>query len=241
MQKFLQFGKKRIPYVLQESYNRKTLSIAVEDGQILVTIPVGTESETYKKILHKKAPWVLKQLAHFEEMSITPRTLQFRSGEKLPYLGRYYRLKVKKEAVNHPEFRFHRGEFEAILPHQLSSQEYRDHLYPLYRDWIIKKGKPFVDKRMIRFTQRLGKNPCDLTVRNMEKRWGSCTPKGSILLNWRIFLAPVSMVDYVLAHELAHLKEMNHTEAFWNTLRMLLPDYEERKEWLRINGSELYV
>ncbi|WP_318636105.1 M48 metallopeptidase family protein [Bacillus aerolatus] len=61
------------------------------------------------------------------------------------------------------------------------------------------------------------------------------------LLNWRIFLAPVSMVDYVLAHELAHLKEMNHTQAYWGTSRVLLPDYEERKEWLQVNGGQLYV
>ncbi|WP_433947038.1 M48 family metallopeptidase [Paenibacillus sp. SN-8-1] len=242
MQQILQFGKRTIPFSVQESSNRKTLSISVEDGQVMVTIPTGTEEKTYRQILHKKAPWVLKQLAEFEEMSTaTRRILQFRSGEKLPYLGRYYRLKVQQEKIVAPKFRFFKGQFEASLPEQVSTAEHRDHLYPLYRDWIIQKGKTFADKRITRFTQRLGEVPSNLTIRSMEKRWGSCTRNRHILLNWHIFLAPVSMVDYVLAHELAHLKEMNHTPEYWNTLRMLLPDYEERKEWLRINGSQLYV
>lgn len=241
MQQTLQFGKRTIPYILQESRTRKTLSIAVEDGQVFVTIPVGTEAEKYKPILHQKAPWMLKQLAHFDEMSKATRTLQFRSGEKLPYLGRYYRLNVQQEAVSSPTLHFFKGRFEARVPLEASIEEYRDYLYPLYKEWIIQKGKRFANKRIVRFSQRLGKEPASLAVRNMEKRWGSCTPQGRILLNWRIFLAPVSMVDYVLAHEMAHLKEMNHTQAYWDTLRMLLPDYEERKEWLRLNGSQLYV
>ncbi|WP_046173353.1 M48 family metallopeptidase [Domibacillus indicus] len=241
MQQTIQFGKRSIPYILHESGSRKTLGIAVEDGQVIVTIPAGTNTRKYEQILLQKAPWILKQLAHFEEMRVTSRSLQFRSGEKLPYLGRYYRLKVRSEAVSVPTFRFFKGQFEAVVPLEASTEDYRNHLYPLYKEWIIQKGKRFAEKRINRFTQRLGKTPSDLSVRSMEKRWGSCTPQGRILLNWRIFLAPVSMVDYVLAHELAHLKEMNHTQAYWDTLRMLLPDYEERKEWLRLNGSQLYV
>lgn len=241
MQQTIQFGKRIIPYILQESSTRKTLSIAVEDGQVIVTIPSGTEANKYELILSQKAPWMLKQLAHFEEMSSSTRTLQFRSGEKLPYLGRYYRLKVQSKAVSAPSFRFFKGHFEANIPLELTTEDYRAHLYPLYQDWIMQKGKRFASKRIIRFTQRLGESPHDLSVRNMEKRWGSCTAQGRILLNWRIFLAPVSIVDYVLAHEMAHLKEMNHTQAYWDTLRMLLPDYEERKEWLRLNGSQLDV
>src|SRR5690606_6087909 len=122
-----------------------------------------------------------------------------------------------------------------------SLEEQREQLYPLYMKWIREKGQHFAEKRVERFIQRLGKAPTGISVRNMEKRWGSCTPQQKILLNWRIFLAPVSMVDYVLAHEVAHLKELNHTPAYWETLRMLIPDYEERKEWLRVNSNQLYI
>jgi predicted metal-dependent hydrolase len=94
---------------------------------------------------------------------------------------------------------------------------------------------------MTRFTIKLQQTPKKIIIKDQEQRWGSCTPSGNILLNWRIFLAPTSIIDYVLAHELVHLKHMNHSKEYWETLRMLLPDYEQRKEWLRINGRTLNV
>lgn len=241
MKQTLVFGNTRILYTICDSKNRKTLNIAIKDGQLLVTIPSGTKAEVYEPLIRKKAPWILKQLADSEEIKINNRKLRFQSGEKLPYLGRHYRLNVAKATVLTSSLTFSKGRFQAVINKGLSLEEQRDQLYPLYMNWIREKGQHFAERRIERFVQRLGKAPSGIAVRNMEKRWGSCTPQQKILLNWRIFLAPVSMVDYVLAHEIAHLKEMNHTPAYWETLRMLIPDYEERKEWLRINGNQLYI
>ena len=72
-------------------------------------------------------------------------------------------------------------------------------------------------------------------------RWGSCTPDGNIYLNWQILMAPMSIVDYVLVHELAHLKYLDHSPEYWRFVRSILPDYEQRKEWLRINGPTLLL
>lgn len=72
-------------------------------------------------------------------------------------------------------------------------------------------------------------------------RWGSCTATGNLILNWKVFLAPMPVVDYVIAHEMAHLKVMDHSPKFWETLEMLDPGYKEKKEWLRINGRKLYI
>lgn len=235
------FGNKEITYNVVESRKRKHLNIAVSDGEVTLTIPFATQPEVYEPLLRTKASWILKQLADYDELELSNRELQFRSGEKLPYLGRYYRLYVTRSNVFSSTLHFSKGRFEATVPKELSVAEQRDQLFPLYTQWIQEKGQSFAEKRIKRFVQRLGQAPNGIAVRHMEKRWGSCTPQQKILLNWRIFLAPVTMVDYVLAHEVAHLKEMNHTHAYWETLRMLIPDYEERKEWLRINGSQLYI
>ncbi|MDN3436490.1 SprT family zinc-dependent metalloprotease [Planococcus sp. APC 3900] len=235
------FGNKEITYSVVESRKRKHLNIAVADGEVILTIPFATKPEVYEPLLRTKAPWILKQLTDYEELELNNGELQFRSGEKLPYLGRYYRLKVTKNSALSASLHFSKGRFEATVPEELSVDEQRAQLYPLYKQWIQEKGQSFAEKRIQRFIQRLGRAPSGVAVRSMEKRWGSCTPQQKILLNWRIFLAPVTMVDYVLAHEVAHLKEMNHTYVYWETLRMLIPDYEERKEWLRINGNQLYI
>lgn len=241
MKQTLVFGNTRILYTVSDSKNRKTLNIAVKDGEVLITIPLGTKPEVYEPLIRKKAPWILKQLADYEEIEIKSRQIRFQSGEKLPYLGRHYRLYVSKVTASTSSLTFSQGRFQAIIDEGLSLEEQREQLYPLYMKWVREKGQHFAEKRVERFIQRLGKAPTGISVRNMEKRWGSCTPQQKIILNWRIFLAPVSMVDYVLAHEVAHLKELNHTPAYWETLRMLIPDYEERKEWLRVNSNQLYI
>jgi predicted metal-dependent hydrolase len=165
----------------------------------------------------------------------------FLSGEKLPYLGRQYRLKVIKTDTYEPCFRFYQGRFLAEIPTGISEEEHRDILYPLYVNWVKQRANEFAHDRLKRFTLKLQQAPKQVIIKEQEQRWGSCTPAGNVLLNWRIFLAPTSIIDYVLAHELVHLKHMNHSKDYWDSLKMLLPDYEQRKEWLRINGGTLNV
>jgi predicted metal-dependent hydrolase len=138
-------------------------------------------------------------------------------------------------------FRFQQGRFVAEIPEEIPENEHRDILYPQYVDWVKNKAKPFAHDRMKRFTLKLQREPNNIIIKDQDKRWGSCTASGTILLNWRIFLAPASMVDYVIAHELVHLKHMNHSKEYWDVLRMLIPDYEQRKEWFRTNGRSLYI
>jgi predicted metal-dependent hydrolase len=83
--------------------------------------------------------------------------------------------------------------------------------------------------------------PSGAVVKEQKLRWGSCTSMGIINLNWRLFLAPMRIIDYVIVHELAHLRYHNHSKDFWNLVRSIIPDYEERKEWLRVNGPTLII
>lgn len=238
----IQFGKENIPYELTWSNKRKTLGISVHDDNVLVTAPFGTSKELINAVLYKKAPWIRKQLLDYTKINPYSEKKAFISGEKLHYLGRSYRLKVlKDDAIKTAVFKFYRGTFFATVPASLQESQYRDALYPLYKEWIITKANSFVQERYLRFCSKLGETPTQIQIKEQNKRWGSCTPEGKVLLNWRIFLAPTSIVDYVLAHELAHLKYMDHSPQFWNTIKILLPEYEDKKEWLRMNGKQLYT
>lgn len=238
---FIQFGNKTIPYKLTRSHRRKTLSISVDQHGVSVISPAETTLEKIESTLYKKGAWIIKQLADFNEMERKVHKRSFLSGEKLPYLGRQYRLKVYKTDIDKPKFRFYQSRFLVELSKDISEEEQRDILYPLYVDWVKDKGLYFAKDRIKRFTIKLQKEPNKILIKEQEQRWGSCTPTGNILLNWRIFLAPPSIIDYVLAHELVHLKHMNHSKEFWETLGILLPDYEKRKEWLRVNGKTLSI
>ncbi|MDO6657367.1 M48 family metallopeptidase [Anaerobacillus sp. 1_MG-2023] len=237
----IQFGNKNIYYTLKESHNRKTFSISVNQYGVNVVSPPNVPIDKIEDILFKKGPWIVKQLSDFQEMQESVKLRSFVSGEKLPYLGRQYRLKIMKTDQPTPALRFHKGRFYGEVHHSCREEEYRALLRPLYIEWVKRKGDKFTKDRLEPFTLKLQKEPKNVVIKDQEQRWGSCTPEGKLLLNWRIFLAPASIVDYVITHELAHLVHLNHSKEYWDTVRMLLPDYEDRKEWLRLKGATLEV
>jgi len=239
---YIQFGSQTIQYQLNRSSRRKSVSISVDQHGVKVVAPTSAEHDIIENILHKKGAWIRNQLISYEEMEQKILKRKYVSGEKLPYLGRQYLLKVIKTNESlASSFRFHKGQFVAELHKDVSESQYRDMLHPLYIEWVTQKGNQFIKERMKRFAIKFPYQPNSIIVKEQEQRWGSCTPAGNIFLNWRIFLAPASVVDYVLAHELAHLKYMNHSKEYWETLHMLLPDYKAKKEWLRVNGKTLYI
>ncbi|HFK1767249.1 hypothetical protein AT258_24635 [Bacillus wiedmannii] len=239
---YIKFGSQTIEYKLSRSNRRKSVSISVDQHGVKVVAPTAAEHNIIENILHQKGAWIRNQLTSYEEMNQNSLKRKFVSGEKFPYLGRHYRLKVIKISDSlETSFRFHKGQFVAEIHEDVIEDQHRDLLLPLYTEWIMERGNQFSKERMKRFTIKFSHHPNSIKIKDQEQRWGSCTPAGNILLNWRIFLAPASIVDYVLAHELVHLKHMNHSQEYWETLRMLLPDYEAKKEWLRVNGKTLYI
>lgn len=229
----IEFGKTTIPFSIKRSSRRKTIAISVDSNEVVVTAPTETSEEKIYAVVNSKAVWIRKQLLQYEEMTNTAHHRLFLSGEKLPYLGRQYRLKIIKDAtINEATFKFSQGHFIGVVPEDSLKEQYRELLFPLYEEWVKLKGTLFVESRIKRFTQKLQAEPTAIKLKDQQQRWGSCTASGQLLINWRTMLAPVSVIDYVLAHELTHLKYMDHSKNFWNTLRVIYPDYEEKK-----NGS----
>lgn len=237
----IQFGSNVISYQIKYSAKRKKLSIQVDENGVMVIAPNTASEEQIQSIIKQKALWILKQQADFHEMMNYENPRKFLSGEKLPYLGRQYRLKVQKEAIEKASFTYHQGRFVAHVPLHLLEDDYRKTLYPLYKEWVIQKGNSIALERIKKFQQIFPYTPKKVMVKDQQQRWGSCTANEQILLNWHIFLAPMSAIDYVIAHELAHLKVMDHSNAFWETLSTIYPEYEVSKEWLRLNGRKLYI
>ncbi|GAK41830.1 SprT family zinc-dependent metalloprotease [Paenibacillus urinalis] len=237
-----QYGTQTIEYKLKRSDRRKTVSISVNQEGVQVVAPNTAEEHVIENILHRKGTWLRTQLLNFEEMKQSSLQRRFVSGEKLPYLGRQYRLKViRTNDFTAPEINFYQGQFRAYIHTDIPEHQYREILMPLYVEWVKHRGMIFTKDRVSKFTDKFQQYPNKIIIKDQEQRWGSCTTAGNMLLNWRIFLAPASIVDYVLVHELVHLKYMNHSKEYWETVRMLLPDYEQKKDWLRVNGSTLNI
>jgi predicted metal-dependent hydrolase len=226
----IQFGSKLINFRMEYS-NRKSLGITVTpDMEVLVKAPTDTSMEKVKEKIRKKAPWIIKQQSFF--LSFQPKTPQrkFISGETHLYLGRQYRLKVisDKLKVKSEEVKL-KGQFLEVYTHDNSKTK------SMVNEWYLKKSiekiKPLAEELFNTFISRnnLSLITYHLSLRSMPTRWGSCTPKGKIILNPELIKAPKGCIEYVIIHELCHLVHHDHTQKFLDLQTKEMKGWEKWK------------
>jgi predicted metal-dependent hydrolase len=237
------YGTTTIEYNLIRNPNINKVSIAVEwQNGVTVTAPDSLPVEEINNTLHKKGSWILNKWYEVNEIVNPPAPKEYVSGEKFAYLGRQYKLKVRKNnTVKKSSISFYRGHFIANVPANLSAKEQRDELYNEFKKWYIDHGQAKVQERLNMYSTIMNLSASKVSLKEQKMRWGTCTKEGAIYMNWRIMMAPMSVVDYILVHELAHIKYPDHSNDFWRLVQSILPDYEQRKEWLRINGPRLTI
>ncbi|KRF31952.1 M48 family metallopeptidase [Paenibacillus sp. Soil787] len=234
------YGNSTIDYSLTYGTKKKDITVSVDwVNGVGVNAPDNIEQGVIDRILHKKAPWILKKLYEFNEIKQLSIPKEYLSGEKFPYLGRQYRLKVNVSNIRHATLSFHQGRFIAEIPMNWDESQRQQQLYELFRHWYITHGYIKIQERLRFYSAKMECSPSKLIVKDQQMRWGSCTKNGTININWKILMAPMAIVDYVIVHELAHMKQPDHSPAFWATVQSVLPDYESRKEWLRVHGATL--
>jgi predicted metal-dependent hydrolase len=236
-----QYGKTTIDYSIAYKKGKKdvSLSVCLTQGVQLIA-PEGIDTEKLNTILYKKAPWILRKKYELEEVADLPSPKEYVSGEKFAYLGRHYRLKVhKSDKLKKPVLNFKQGRFISEIPDNINEVEKEHELSQLFKEWYVTQGNKKIEERLQIYCPKMELEPSKIAFKGQQKRWGTCTKEGAIYLNWRIMMAPMYIVDYVLVHELAHIKYPDHSPDYWRFVRSILPDYEHRKEWLRVNGPKL--
>ena len=236
---YLDFGGEQISYALTRTSRRKTVAITVGFDGIRVLAPDDLNDAKVSEFVRKKAAWVLRKKAIYLEISGIASPKEFVSGEAFHYLGRPYRLKVVSDPNAVVTRVTARGAnlIAPILPEHdpiIARAAVRSAL----RQWYIKHAEAQFSLRMQSVCQTLGCEPRSISVVDQSKRWGSCDAKGRIRLNWRLVMAPVYLIDYVLAHEACHMLEHNHSRQFWRMLETIMPDYEQRIQRLDSLGHQ---
>lgn len=225
----LRYGSKEF-VVTVVTEKRKHLSITVHpDLRIIVKAPVGIKLEEIEKRLVKRVPWIARQIEYFERFHPLPPPHRYVSGETHVYLGRQYRLRIQHGVK--PRVRLIGRFFEMELPDPKDSSKAEKVL----QGWYTAHAKTLLPRRLTRFLpvfEGLGATLTEVRYRRMKRRWGSCSTKGTILLNTELIKAPIHCVDYVIVHELCHLLHPRHDKNFHRLLGRILPDWKERKERL---------
>jgi predicted metal-dependent hydrolase len=228
---------KDISYEVVRS-RRSTADIVIErDGRVLVRAPQSIPDERIEDMVEAKRYWIYKNLAEWRDLNATRVLREFRNGEGFLYLGRSYRLLLVADQAE--SLLLKGGRF--CLQRDLVDQGDIPAAKAAFRDYYISRGTERITQRVAYFAPKVGVIPRKLDVRDLGNRWASCSPNGNIAFHWKCMMAPQTIIDYIVAHELCHFHHLDHTNAFWNEVDKVMPEYGERKEWLRVNGAGLDV
>lgn len=223
----LDYGRRKIVFFLSFS-SRKNLSISVHpDQKVTVAAPANRSLDDVLSRVKKRAPWIIKQKNYFERFQPLPTERKYVSGETHYYLGRQYRLKVVKSDKNNVKLI---GRYFYIYTTDRNNKKI---VKELLNKWYVKHAEEIFNKRFeicYDCVKRFHILRPQLRLRKMAKRWGSCTNSKTIFINTELVKTPLYCIDYVIMHELCHLKIRKHDNNFYKLLSKCMPDWKKRKE-----------
>jgi len=228
-----------IGWRLDEDRRLKKIHLQVHPQEgLIIRAPVGTPPSTITDIFKSRTGWLL---SYVDEMSRQCPRREYADGELLPLLGEIIRLKLFWQNSSPKAFgQWSGNEVHIILPRLSGEQRdaVRDCLINLYRE---KATDWFPDRVKLLNVRHFGQKVRRITIKSQARILGSCSSLGNLNFQWRLILAPVEVVDYVIIHELAHMEEMNHSKKFWRVVENACPDFKEHRTWLRNMNRTLYI
>ncbi len=227
---------KDIEYYLLPGASRKTTDIVVErDGTIHVRPPLHMSAEQVDDTVYSKRMWIYRTLAEWNSLNSTHVCREWVNGESFLYLGRHYQLTLVDDPVKPLSLKNGRFLLNKALVRSPSATAAKQAFEQLYSQ----KGLERLQARTQYFAPKVGVDFGSITVKDIGYKWAACKRNGDLSFHWKCMMAPPKVIDYIVVHELCHNHHRNHTTAFWDEVDKVLPDYHERKDWLRDNGASL--
>ena len=230
------WGNKQMAYTIRRSTRRrKTVTVSVDSGGgVLLAVPTDFPTPDIDAVVRRKAAWIDEQIRRVKSQDPPLGPREFVSGESVLYLGRHYRLKVCLHSDGPAKLR---GRWLHIPAGAGDSQA--EQVRTALISWLRLRAEGRLPERVDAWRAKVGVPMPPVLLASQRKRWGSCDKHGTIRLNWRIVQAPMRLVDYVVVHELAHLRHRGHGRDYWQAVARVMPDYNRRRKELRELGGRL--
>jgi len=219
----------KIEFEIRNSDRAKYARIDVDLKGITVVIPKDKPIDP-EKFLREKSEWVLEKYNKINDYWARVPDRKFKDGGKFPYLGEDYTIKLSENGSSG----FKDGQI-LISEDKAEQKGTKEIIEEMYRDKVREKIKGIIDE----YSDQIDEDYNKLYIRNQKTKWASCSSKKNLSFNWRLLMAPEKVIEYVVVHELVHLEESNHSTKFWYRVSEILPDYKERRKWLKENSPEL--
>lgn len=235
----IQLGSHTVHYLLRRS-TRRSHGFMINDDGLHVTSPRGASLADIDNAIRAKQRWILTKLFERSERQVMRAlrpTVEWVDGARLPYLGGEIVLRLQEAARSHCAFDADTRELKLGVVPGLIEWQIRERV----KLWFQDEAKRLFGERLDLYAPQVGVSYNSYAISSAGTRWGSCTVAGNIRLNWKLIHYPLALLDYVVIHELAHLREMNHSPRFWAVVGEVFPDYEGAKAALRKRSVEMPV
>jgi len=227
-------GNEEIIYQLRRSPRRRTIGLRIGHAGLVVSVPSRLPQRAWEAVLLEKSGWVLDKLGEMHAQVIP--AFNWQDGQILPFLGSPIEVVVEQGGPrSRPVLS------DGLLRVSLPDSSDMTVLETRVVQWYRREALEFFHHRVTFYARQLGVSVLRLGLSNARTRWGSCTSSGAIRLNWRLIKAPPAVIDYVVAHELAHIVELNHSRAFWQVVAQLCPDYAVQRTLLKGQGAYYHL
>lgn len=220
-----------IDITIEKTERRKTVSIFIErDGSVRVLAPTSSSDERIEKAVRAKQYQIFTKLAKWKELNQGKVKREFVNGQSFLYFGRNYRLSIV-DSQDVP-LKLNKGYFTL-------NREYLDKADSVFKTFYKENVEQKINERLKLIEERFQIKPSSIKVFELQNRWASCTSKKGLNFHWKCAMAPVPVLDYIITHEMVHLKYPNHSAEFWNELDKKMPNYREHENWLKNYGVKM--
>ena len=236
----LTVGKTSIPYSIRVSNRARRRRITVTPGLVEVTVPEGAPAKSTAEFVEKKSRWIVRSLETVGARPASSNGQRYVSGAKILYRGRRLMLRVEPADVEGVEIRC-RGRFLVRVPETLPEHKHELAVAAAMDVWLKARAQSDITGLAKRYAEALDVELVAARISDHRKMWGECDRNGVVRINWRLVQAPRAALEYVVAHELCHVRVRNHSPEFWKLLGVAMPDWELRKQqlerWERLQST----
>jgi predicted metal-dependent hydrolase len=246
----ISLNDREIVYEFVRRRGRRRISLSIEPRiGLRVLAPPRARLKDVESFIRHERDWLLEKLAALADWEAAHPLRRFRHGDRLPLLGESWRLVVKEEAERRrprvtrslADANRAGGEIVMQIAGGRSESEHEQSAARALEAWYRRLARELLGARVDHWARDLAVRPTGIDIRDTRSRWGSCSSRGRLSFCWRIVMAPPPVLDYLVVHELCHLRHPDHSPRFWKLVASRLPEYEARRSWLVEHGEELYL
>lgn len=235
-------GNTIILYTLRQSERAHGMRLSINiDKGFVVTTPKHLPITEVEQFLRQKQNWILKQMKRIEEQKQLRPNRLFKHGEEIEFLGKKYPLHIEKYAGQRIMCALRYDMLLIKIPDDTTDADEHPYAKRVIDAWMRHQAKYYISKRVHELNRTIGFEYRRITIKDQKSKWGSCSRQKNLNFNFRLMMAPPEVVDYIIFHELMHLKELNHSKSFYTLLKKFCPNYREHEKWLKQHGVSLVL